>query len=285
MKALITGAGGLLGSELASVLPGAVALNHSALDVTDEDQVWRRLSDRRVDVVFHCAAMSDVDGCEREPVRARRVNALGARNIASVCGSLHIFMVAISTDYVFDGRPGQPLLEDASPKPLSVYARTKLEGEACVEQFAPGHAIVRTSWLYGRGRKSFVSWVMDHGRANRPFDVVTTQDSSPTYVRDLAPALVRLASTRSNGIFHLVSEGHATRDEWARAVLESADLDPGLVRPVESYPAPARRPRYSALTNRRAAQLGIRLPYWREALNRYLTVDVPSEDGSAAVSA
>lgn len=275
MKALITGAGGLLGRELSAALPTALALDHAALDVTDEDRVWKALTSRQLDVVFHCAAFTNVDACEKEPATARRVNALGARNVAAVCGSLSIYLVALSTDYVLDGKPGQELREDSAPKPISVYGKTKLEGEIAVQEQAPRHAIVRTSWLYGHSSETFVERIISRGAAGEAINVVTTQESSPTWVNDLAPALVAVARKRATGIFHLTNEGHATRYEWARATLEAADLDPDLVHGVDHVAAAARRPRYSALTNLRARRLGITLEPWRDALNRYLRPEEP----------
>jgi dTDP-4-dehydrorhamnose reductase len=281
LKALITGAGGLLGSELSSILSGVSAYSHEALDVTDETQLWRALTHRRVEVVFHCAAMTDVDACEAQPAKARAVNAFGARCVASICASLGIYVVTISTDYVFDGRPGQQLVEDSQTRPLSVYGRTKREGEVGVQDVNPNAAIVRTSWLYGRWRETFVDRVLEKGAAGQTMAVSSDQASSPTWVQDLAQALVRLAARRPAGIFHLTGEGAVARDVWARATLETAGYDTRLVQGVTGYPAPARRPRYSALTNARARAMGISLPPWRESLDAY----VGDRDGANATVA
>jgi len=270
LKALITGARGLLGQELSSILPGAAACDHASLDVTDESRVWRVLTNRKFDVVFHCAAMTDVDACESDPARARLVNAVGSRNVASTCASLGIYLVAISTDYVFDGKSERELREDAVPKPASIYGKTKLEGEIAVRDIHPAAAVVRTSWLYGHWRPTFTDRVLVKGAAGEQMSISHDQVSSPTSVMDLAPALVRLATRRSEGIFHLVNEGHTSRDDWARTVLSDAGLDTTLVHAVNNYPAPARRPHYSALTNIRARGLGIVLPPWRESVQAYV---------------
>jgi dTDP-4-dehydrorhamnose reductase len=270
LKALITGAGGLVGRELAAILPRAYSYNHAALNVGDETQIWRALTNRRVDVVFHCAAMTDVDACEAQPARARLVNAVGARCVASICASLGIYLVSISSDYVFDGKPGQALTEESSPKPLSVYGKTKLEGEIGVHDVNPNAAVVRTSWVYGRWRETFPDRVLEKGAAGETMSISSDQVSSPTWVHDLAPALVRLAARRPAGIFHLTGDGPAGRDEWARASLDAVGLDTDLIHGVTGYPAPARRPRFSALTNIRARRLGITLPPWRESLTAYI---------------
>lgn len=271
MKALITGGRGLLGQELASILPNATTYDHNSLDITDESQIWHALTSRRVDVVFHCAGATNVDACEKDPAGARRVNAVGARTVASVCASLGIYLMTVSTDYVLSGKPGVPLTEEANPRPLSVYAKTKLEGENAVQAVNPNAAIVRTSWLYGNWRETFVDRVLMKGAAREPMSISSDQVSSPTWVRELAPAMVRLAARRPSGIFHLTNEGATPRDEWARAILEAANLDPALVESVVNYPAPARRPRFSALTNCRARDQGITLPNWRTALEAYVS--------------
>ena len=273
MKAFITGAGGQVGSELRALLPSAIAADHATLDVSDEDSVWRALTNKKIDVVFHTAAMTDVDACERSPASARRVNALGARNLACVCGTLGIYLVALSTDYVFDGRGHIDHDEDAATRPISVYGKSKLEGEIAVAENCPQAAVVRTSWVYGSGRRNFVRKVLERASTGENISMVTHQVSTPTWARDLAPALIKLARRRPAGTFHLTNEGHASRCEWARAIVELVGLDPDRVQPVESVPTFARRPAYSVLANRRARALGISLRPWHESLADFIEVD------------
>lgn len=278
MRALITGANGQLGQELAAILPGAQHADRARLDVTDESQVWTGLTRSKVDVVFHCAAMTDVDACQRDPARARRVNALGTRYVASVCGSLGIYLVTISSDYVFsgkerprDGQPGTP--EDAEPQPLSVYGRSKVEAEMAAREHCPRHAIVRTAWLYGAGPQNFVRTVLGRAVAGEPLRMVEHEVSSPTWARDLAVALVQLAQRRAVGTFHLTNTGSASRYEWARAILSLAGMDPETITPTSAYPLPAPRPAYSALANTRACRLGIEPRPWHAALAAFMKTD------------
>jgi dTDP-4-dehydrorhamnose reductase len=273
MKAFITGAGGQVGSELRAILPGAIAADHAALDVSNEDSVWKALTNKKIDVVFHTAAMTDVDACERDPASARRVNALGTRNLACVCGTLGIYLVALSTDYVFDGRGHVDHYEDAATKPISVYGKSKLEGEIAVAENCPQGAVVRTSWVYGSGRRNFVRKVLERASTEEYISMVTHQVSTPTWARDLAPALVKLARRRPAGTFHLTNDGHASRYEWARAIVELAGMDPERVHPIQSVPTVARRPGYSVLANRRARSLGISLRPWYESLAEFIAVD------------
>ncbi|HZT96028.1 MAG TPA: dTDP-4-dehydrorhamnose reductase [Chloroflexota bacterium] len=278
MKALITGAEGQLGVELARLMPKAIAAGKSTLDITDESLVWTRLTRSSLDVVFHCAAKTDVDACERDPASARRVNTIGTRNIATVCGALGIHLIALSTDYVFDGRTKQDNAEDAAVHPLSVYGKTKLDAEECVEQLCPSHAIVRTSWLYGSGPNNFVRRVVDGLSQGTQMGMVVDQISNPTWARDLAPALVGLAQKRMTGIFHLMNEGAASRYEWARCIGELGGFDPGLVHEASSYPALARRPGRSALRNLRASHRGLTLRPWQQALAEYMSLDTGIQD-------
>ena len=272
MKFLITGGAGQLGQELARLLPAATAVDVDKLDVTDEDAVWRAFTRHSVNTVIHCAAMTNVDACELDPAQARRVNAVGTRHVATVCGSLGIYLIAISTDYVFDGHQGRVLTEDLDPRPISVYGKTKFEGETAVRELCRHHAIVRTSWLYGDGNKGFVAGVLRNGVGGTPMKM-TSQISNPTWARDLAPALVELARQRAVGTFHLTNEGGVTRDNWAREILNAGNLDPGLIETVESFPAPAKRPRFSSLTNIKARQIGITMRPWKEALGEFISTN------------
>lgn len=273
MRALITGANGQLGRELVALLPDARCADRAVADVTDEGRLRNVIGAQPTDVVFHCAAFTDVDGCERDPVMAQRVNALGAANVARICSAHGIHLVALSTDYVFDGAGGIPNHEETTPHPLSVYGRTKLEAELAVRSLCPSHAVVRTSWLYGCGPRNFVQTVLRRAAAGEPLGMVKHEVSNPTWTADLAAALLRLARLRATGTFHLTNSGPASRLEWARAVLDLAGFDSQLVRPVSSYPLLARRPAYSALQNTRAAALGITLRPWREALADFLRSD------------
>jgi len=266
MRALITGAGGLLGSELATRLPNALAVEHSSLDITDATAVSRMLREHTVDFVFHCAAMTNVDRCESEPELAHRINVDGAHNVALASANLDVGLIAISTDYVFDGVPGDVLLEDSPTHPLSVYGHSKLDGERAVMAAHPRAAIVRTSWVYGLARPSFTDLVIRRARAGEATQVGSDQNSSPTNAAELADGLIRLAPHDPKGIFHLNGEGTANRVDWARAALRAARLDESLVESVPHVPAPATRPHFSTMTNTRARSLGIIMPPWEQSL-------------------
>jgi dTDP-4-dehydrorhamnose reductase len=261
---------------LATVLGGLALRRAAAADLHAGLEMERRaIAACAPRLVFNCAGFTDVDGAEVRPDLAQAVNAQGAQAVAQACAEAGAHLVHISTDYVFDGLSRRPYREDDPPAPLSVYARSKLAGERLVGAALPGALVVRTAWLFGPGRVNFVDKVLAQGLRGEPFSVVEDEVGSPTYALDLAEALLDLGRRWVGGVLHLVNEGQASRLELARASLELAGLDPGLVRPITSAELglPARRPAYSALDAGNAARLrGRALPPWRDALSRYLSL-------------
>ena len=205
------------------------------------------------------------------------MNAEAPRALARLSHRRGLRLVHLSTDYVFDGEAREPYREDAEPRPLSCYGRSKLQGERAVKECAPDALVVRTAWLFGRGR-NFVAAVC--GRAlglarqgtGEGLRVVDDQSGSPTYARDLAAALVTLVEAGASGLYHVANAGVAPRWELARAALDHAGLADVPIERIRTadYPTPARRPGYTALDCSRAAAAGIRLRPWGEALAAYL---------------
>ncbi|MFZ5584790.1 MAG: dTDP-4-dehydrorhamnose reductase [Thermodesulfobacteriota bacterium] len=230
-----------------------------------------------VGLVVNCAGYTDVDRAEREPELAMAANAQGAGAVARLCARFGAHLVHLSTDYVFDGQAqGRPYREDDEPRPLSVYGRSKFVGERLVREAHPAALVVRSAWLFGPGRDNFVSKVLAAARAGRPLRVVRDQAGSPTYTRDLAPALIGLGRRRVRGLLHLVNRGQASRYELARQALALAGLDPEAVEPIltaDLDPA-APRPAWSVLDTHRSARLmGGPLPDWLGALGRYINAE------------
>ncbi|MCX7623490.1 MAG: dTDP-4-dehydrorhamnose reductase [Thermomicrobium sp.] len=274
MRALITGGHGQLGRALVRVAPPGVqvvALGASECDVTDPTAVRAAVARVEPEVVFHCAAWTDVDGCERQPERAWRINALGTQHVATACLEAGATLVYVSTNYVFDGEQDEPYHEFARPRPLSVYGASKLAGEAAVRAICPRHAIVRTAMLYDATSRNFVTTVRRLASEHARLRMVADQYGNPTFVDDLAHALWRLVAQPAYGTYHLVNEGAASWYDWCLAIVQELQL------PVEVEPIPAsefrrlaRPPRNGVLASLAAPALGIRLPYWREALARCL---------------
>ena len=285
-RVAITGAGGQLGRYLVDAVARAggttIAIGHKpadgidvALDIGDAAAVQSAITAAQPDVVIHGAAMTDVDGCELDPERADRVNHIGAANVARAARDAHAHLVAVSTDFVFPGTT-PPYREDAEPNPISTYGSSKRDGEAAVLDAHPDFAIARTAWVYGGAGKHFPRSILNLLAARDTVDVVNDELGNPTFAGDLADALVQLAALRMSGITHLTNTGVASRFELARETARLAGLDPERVRPttaaefLKAYPLPARRPANSALENTRAAETGVTLRPWQDALAAYI---------------
>ena len=265
----VTGAGGMLGSDVVSVLRDAghsvVGLTRAELDVRDPRACRELLAG--ADVVVNTAAWTDVDGAEDAEAAAFAVNAVGAANVAAAAAGSGAALVHVSTDYVFAGDASAPYPTDQPIEPCNAYGRTKAAGEWAVLAACPDAYVVRTAWLYGEGGPNFVRTMLRQADLRDTVDVVDDQRGQPTWTRDLAAFLTDLVLAQAPaGIHHGTASGETTWFGLAREVFALAGLDPGRVRPTNSaaYPRRATRPAYSVLDN------GGRLPEWRDALRRAL---------------
>jgi dTDP-4-dehydrorhamnose reductase len=286
----VTGAGGQLGSALVACLArrGLPVASRTAreLDVADAAAVRAELERARPVTVLNAAAYTDVDGCERDPVRSKTVNAEAPATLADVCRGLGAQLLHVSTDYVFDGRTSRPLREEDPVAPLSEYGRGKLAGERAVLAASPAFTVVRTSWVFGRGR-NFIASICTRAAAIRedpalgPLRVVDDQHGSPTFAEDLAVAVLDLLERGGRGLYHLANRGVASRLELARFALDAAGYADLEIVPVKTadYPLPAQRPLYTALDCGRAERLGVVLRPWQDAVRAYL-----ASSGRAAAS-
>jgi dTDP-4-dehydrorhamnose 3,5-epimerase len=255
----VTGAGGQVGRALRRRLPGAAFATRAELDVTDAAAVAAAAAG--ADVIVHAAAMTDVDGCERDPEAAFAVNATGAANVAAT----GVRVIHLSTDYVFPGSGAAAHAEDDPTGPVSAYGRSKLAGEEAVLAGAR-NLVVRTSWVYGEGR-NFIRAILAAERAGKPLRVVADQRGRPTWAEDLAGALAYLAGRDDAGVVHVTGDGEPCT--WA----DLAELVVG--HPVEritteEFGAAAPRPRNSVLALDKARGLGVPLADWRGSVMRYL---------------
>ena len=276
---LITGAGGQVGRLLAGEAPRhgyqVRALTHRDFDITDPEAAFRQV--RGGDLVVNCAAFTNVDAAESEPETARAVNAVGPGNLARACAAAGARLIHLSTDYVFGGDLRRPYEISDQTGPLSVYGRTKLDGELAVHAELPEAHVVRTSWVYSGGAGTdFVAVMRKLAATDRTIDVVSDQTGSPTYARDLVGALLQIAAGGVHApILHAANAGAASRFDQARAVFELVGADPERVRPVgtDTVPRPARRPVFSALGMAESVRAGLHpLRPWRDALQAALAV-------------
>jgi len=271
VRILLTGAGGQLGRELLQTLSGEEvhAFDHRSLDISDRQAVFAIVQRIRPAWVINAAAYNEVDPAEQDPEHAFAVNAAGAGYLADAAAHAGAEIVHISTDYVFDGRKGEPYIETDRPNPLSVYGRSKYEGELQVTNSAASWCVVRTAWLYGAQGKNFVRAILAAAERGGPLKVVADQVGSPTWTRQLARAISDLIRSPARGLFHVANRGSCSRFELAQAI-----VGPGVdVQPITSVEAAraAPRPANSALNSVRWEAAGFTLlPEWRTALREFL---------------
>ncbi|MDH7569624.1 MAG: dTDP-4-dehydrorhamnose reductase [Armatimonadota bacterium] len=256
MRVVVTGAAGMLGRDLVpilsanhAVIPTDLAGTEEHLDITDPAATLAFM--RRVcpDVVVHAAAYTNVDGCERDPDTAYRVNALGTASVAGACQAVGAAVLYVSTDFVFDGEKGSPYLEWDRPRPLNVYGASKLAGEELVRSLCPRHYVVRTQWLYGEHGHNFPYAILRRAEADEPLRVVTDQVGCPTFTSDLARAIASILEQPLYGTYHAANRGEVSWYGFAVRLLELAGLNPAVITPIAAadWPSPTRRPAYSVL--------------------------------------
>lgn len=270
---LVLGAAGMLGADLTTRLraTGAVVtgLTRRELDLADPSAIRAALAGHPADIVVNCAAWTAVDDAETREKEAHAVNGEAVRVLAEECAERGVRLIHVSTDYVFDGAGSAPIPEDAPPRPVSAYGRTKLAGEREVLAI-PGGYVVRTAWLYGAHGSNFVRTMLRLEQEREHLQVVDDQCGQPTWTADLAAALADLGvSGAPAGIYHATNSGDTTWHGFAQAIFKGIGADPARVRATtsENFPRPAQRPAYSVLASQRWSRAGLSpLRPWQEAL-------------------
>ena len=273
MKAMILGATGLLGKTLLREWTNddIVGLSSKDVDIRDSEQVRRVTEKIRPDWIILAAAYTDVDGCESNQDLAFAVNRDGATHVAESAKSAGANLLFLSSDYVFDGRHTAPYEPNEARNPQSVYGRSKAEAEVRLQEILPSCCIARTSWLFGTGGKCFPDTILKLAATRPALDVVDDQRGSPTYVVDLARAIIELCRKNARGIVHVTNAGNCSWFEFAHEILKASG-SATEVRPVrsEKMARPAPRPAYSVLSATSLRNYGIEMPGWSDALQRYL---------------
>ena len=289
MKILITGANGQLGNEIRSIIEGGkseigtipkeyegceiVATDVAELDITNTAEVLNFVKEQRPEVIFNCAAMTNVDGCETAFEVAFKINAIGVRNLGLAAESIGAKFVHVSTDYVFAGDGTRPYVEWDLTNPQSIYGKSKRLGEEYALTFCKKTFVVRTSWLYGYVGKNFVKTMRMLGRTKDEIKVVNDQRGNPTNANDLAHHLLKLGVTEEYGIYHCTGEGECTWYDFATKIMEYSNLS-CKVNPCTSdeFPSPTKRPAFSSLENLALkCTVGNEMRNWEEALKEYIS--------------
>ena len=279
MKVLVTGVKGQLGFDVVNELNkrghNAVGVDVEEMDVTDGKRVSDVIQDVKPEAVIHCAAWTAVDAAEDNEEKVRAINAVGTENIAKECKKLGCKMMYISTDYVFDGKGDKPWQPDCKDyKPLSVYGKTKLEGEIAVSSILEKYFIVRIAWVFGKNGKNFVRTMLNVGKTHDTVKVVNDQIGTPTYTYDLARLLVDMIETDKFGYYHATNEGgYISWYDFAVEIYRQAGYNTKVI-PVSTQEyglSKAARPFNSRLDKSKLIENGFKpLPVWQDALSRYL---------------
>ncbi len=274
MHILITGANGQLGKALQRTLIGHTLslVDLPDVDITEHAAMAVVVDREKPDVVIHCAAYTDVDGCARDPILAHRVNALGTQNVALACQSAGIPMVHISTNEVFSGDNPAGYEEWMPLSPRNPYGISKAAAEGYVQAVLNRYYIVRTAWLYAPGGRNFIHAILRRAREYGAIRVVTDEIGNPTNVADLADAIARLITTGHFGVYHFVNSGACSRWAFANEILRQLDLTHVSNTPILSsaFSRPSSPPPFGALHNRNGTAIGITLRPWQDALAEYL---------------
>lgn len=299
MKVFVTGVGGQLGhdvvnelesrgysavgSDIAETYSGisdgsaVTTLPYVRLDITNAEEVKRVISQVKPDVVIHCAAWTAVDKAEEEEFKNTvfSVNVDGTKNIAEACKINDCKMIYISTDYVFNGKGETPWKPDCKDyAPLSVYGKTKSEGEKSVANTLSKFFIVRIAWVFGKNGNNFIKTMLKLAKTHNELKVVCDQIGTPTYTCDLARLLVDMAETEKYGYYHATNEGgYISWYDFACEIFKQAGLDTKVhpVTTAEYGISKAARPFNSRLDKSKLAENGFEpLPDWKDALSRYL---------------
>ena len=287
MRILLTGANGQVGWELARALAPlgeVIGLDRSRLDLAQPDALRETVRAIAPTAIVNAAAYTAVDRAESEPDLARAINAIAPGVLAEEAQHLDAILVHYSTDYVFDGTKSEPYVEADPTHPLSVYGRTKLEGERAIGASGCRHLTLRTSWVYGARGHNFLLTMLRLARERRSLRIVDDQIGAPTWSREIAQATAdllgqpELAARGADGLYHLTAGGATTWFGFARAIFDSAEMarlgitPPALEAiPTSAYPTPARRPANSRLDcGRLFSRTGVRFAAWDAALARCL---------------
>jgi dTDP-4-dehydrorhamnose reductase len=278
MKIVLTGATGRLGRDLAPALAErhqVIGIGSRDLDITDGSATRQFIVGQRPDAVVHTAAWADVDGCERDPDRAYRLNAGGTWNLAVACQQIDAALLYISTDYVFDGEKGAPYLEFDPTGPINVYGASKLAGEHVVRDLVAKHYVVRASWFFGHHGDCFARWVLRAAAEGQQVRAYTDRVGSPSYTPDLARLVAAIVESGWYGVYHASNRGQCTWHEFAREILTRASgADVLEAATSQEMPRPARRPRFSALRHLSLEMLGRDdVRPWQEAVAEFVRIE------------
>ncbi len=273
-KIVILGGKGMLGTDLVRACKekklNIQVYDLPEFDITDFKQLEKAVSS--ADIVINCAAYTNVDGAEKEKELAYKVNAEAVGHLAAIAKDNNIWILHISTDFVFDGRQEKPYLETDIPNPINEYGRTKLAGEKLLEQSDCDYCIMRVEWTYGSSGNNFVSKLIQRAKTNNLVNVVDDQIGSPTATTEVSKAICKLLQKKPYGLFHFANSGYVSRYEMAEFIFDNLLMDVNLMPcKTSDYVTPALRPLNSRFDCGKITEiLGEPIESWQTVLERYL---------------
>ena len=270
MKILVTGADGMLGSDLCPILQDEgyeiVETSIKDFDISDYDKTKKFILEENPEIIIHTAGYTNVEKAEEEPNLVYKVNVCGTENIAKVASKINAVVVYISTDYVFDGLKKEPYLPSDKPSPLNIYGKTKYEGEEAVKKYCEKYYIIRTSWLFGHHGKNFVETMLSNAY-KETISVVDDQIGCPTWTVDLADAIIDTINNGKYGIYHACNQGNVSWYEFAKEIFKIYNVKTNLIPcKTKDYPQKAKRPKNSTLGESIIAK------NWKSALREYFAL-------------
>lgn len=272
---LLTGANGQLGQDFQKLFDKLgvkyIATDYQELDITGKEKVREYIENNNFTIVINCAAYNNVDKAEEEVEKCYALNAYAPKNLAEICREKNIIFVTYSTDFVFDGEKEIPYTEEDIPNPLSVYSKTKLEGEKYSLEYEKTF-LIRTSWVFGIGNNNFCKQVINWSKDRDILKIVDDQVSSPTYSKDLAEFSWDLIQTDKYGLYHFSNSGEASKYDQAQYILKKIGWQGKLERAkTNDFPLPAKRAKYSKLDSSKIEKIvDKKIPHWKEGIDKFL---------------
>ncbi|MCQ2796665.1 MAG: dTDP-4-dehydrorhamnose reductase [Bacilli bacterium] len=281
LKILVTGVKGQLGYDCVRELKergykNVLGIDKDQLDITNEEAVHKYINDYKPDIVMHNAAWTQVDKAEQMPDLVYKANALGTKYIAGACKEVNATMFYISTDYVFDGKGNKPFEVDSPKNGLSVYGKTKSQGEDFVTSTLSKYFIIRISWVFGINGNNFIKTMLKLAETHKELNIVCDQVGSPTYTYDLSKLMCDMMETNKYGIYHATNEGYCSWAEFAEYIFKVANKKVKVnYVTTEQYkkinPNQADRPLNSRMSKESLIKSGFKLfPSWQDATKRYI---------------
>ncbi len=278
MKYLLLGKEGQLGKEILSYLINNnlnfTAFSLDELDITDFDEVTKRIIVEKPDILINATAYNDVDAAESESELAFAVNAFALKNITEICNEINCKLIHYSTDYVFNGTKGSPYIETDKPNPLSEYGKSKLKGEEIIKETANSYLIFRLSWLYGNGKQNFIYKMLQWANQNDTLKIVDDEVSVPTSVYTARDITFNAINLNIEGLYHLTNTGYASRYEWALEIKKNFNLNNKIIPvSISEFNLPAKRPLFSAMNNSLLEnKLNIKIESWQSAQKKFIDI-------------